>query len=427
MSTRLRRIALAAAAGVLLSSLPGAAEPPQPPGPPASAAPAASAAGPEILHMPLLERRAEQGILRPVPIALSLPRHLALRARRVLVHYRLWGDPDWTTIELRREGARYEGAIPCREISTVTGDLRYHIRVHDADGRVIASAASRASPYRVTIKHDTTLAPGAKRAAKCPDPADCPLGLPGCPSEPVKELPCESDADCVGGMTCSWRGYCERVDRRESWVSLSIEQDFGAVHTSGACSVPSQENTGYACHREDGVQYAGTPVLTNEPVGAGIGPTRVVIGFDRLVHYNTSLGVRAGWALLGAGPTPRGGTAFVPVSAAARATHWFGEDPFARSGLRPFAFLTAGFAMVDVKTSTHVREDPGAVVYQGGNDLEQTVTVWKRAGDGFVGVGGGVALAFGAGSAAFVEVGALEAFPIGALVIAPSAGVMLGF
>ena len=417
MSLRLRILGLAAAAGVLLSAARGAAIPPGEPG----------SVGPEILHMPLLERRAAQGILRAVPISTELPRDVAARARRVLVHYRLWGDPDWTALELRRTAARYDGAIPCREISTVTGDLRYYIRVHDAEGRVIATGASRVKPYRVTIKHDAALAPGAPRTAKCPDPADCPRGLPGCPSERVVQIQCQTDRDCEGGMTCGWRGYCERVDRRQSWVSLSIQQDLGVVSTSGACSVPSQENEGYACYRADGEQYTGNPVLTNEPLGAGRGPTRIVLGFDQLLYYDTSIGVRAGWAIAGAGPTPRGGVEFVPLSIAARATRWFGEDPLARSGLRGFAFVMAGYAMVDVETTTHVREDPTKPPYQGGNDLEQTVDLWKRAGDGFIGVGGGLAFAFAPRAAAFLEVGVLEAFPIGALVIAPSAGVMFGF
>jgi len=415
-------LGLAVAAGVLLSGARGAAEPPAEPAP---AAPGSAAA--EILHMPLLERSAAQGMLRPVPISLELPRDVARRARRVLVHYRLWGDPDWTTIELRQNGARHEGAVPCREISTVTGDLRYHIRVHDAEGRVIGSAASRAKPYIVTIKHDTALGARARRVAKCADPADCPPGLLGCPSERVVKVACKSDLDCKGGMTCSWSGYCERVDRRTSWLSVSVEQDVGVVHATGACSLHAQENEGYACYRADGAQYAGDPVHTNEPLGVGRGPTRVVLGYDHLIHYDTSLGVRAGWVVAGEGPTPREGTELVPLSVSARATHWFGEDPFARSGLRPFAFLTAGYAMVDVNAEAHVREDTTADVHQGGNDLEQTVDLWKRAGDGFVGVGGGLALAFTGGSAAFVEVGVLEAFPFGALVIAPSAGVMLGF
>ncbi len=417
MSRSRRCLALALAASVSLSGTRSDAD--------VSEAPRSE--GPEILHMPLLERVAEQGILQAAPITLDLPSEVAGRARRVLVHYRLWGDPDWTTLELRRAGARYAGAIPCLEISTVTGDLRYYIRVHDAEGHVIAAAASRAKPYLVTIKHDDALASDTPYVARCPDPADCPRGLPGCPSELVVEIACKSDADCEGATTCSWRGFCEREVRTRNWISLSIEQDLGVISRSGACSVQAQEHEGYACYRADGKQYVGSPVLTNEPLAVGRGPTRVVLGFDRLIHYNTSLGVRLGFAVLGSGPTPRDGTAFVPVSVAARATHWFGEDPFARPGPRPFAFVTAGYAMVDVETTAHVREDPTATVYQSSNDLEQSVDLWKRAGDGFVGLGGGVAFPLSRRTAAVAEIAVLEVFPFRAFVIAPSAGVMLGF
>lgn len=422
MSASLRPFAAAAAfafaAGILLCGARGAADP---------AEEEQGPLGPEILHIPLLERRAEQGILRPVPIEAELPRDVAIRARRVLMHYRLWGDPDWTTLEMRRSGTHYEGIVPCLEISTVTGDLRYYIRVHDVEGHVIASAASRAAPYIVTIKHDTTLAGASKQVAKCPDPADCPRGLPGCPSERVVEIQCQADSDCEGGLTCSWRGVCERAERRKNWISLSAEQDFAVVHTTGACSVYAQESQGYACYRADGAQYIGSPVYTNEPAGAGPGPTRLLVGFDRVVYFDTSIGVRAGWAVAGEGPTPRAGTAFVPVSASLRLTHWFGNDLFARSGFRPFAFVTGGYAMVDIKTSVHLREDPSQPAYQGNNDLEQTVDVWKRAGDGFIGIGGGLAFAFSTRWAAVVDAGVVYTVPFGALVIAPSAGVMVGF
>lgn len=383
--------------------------------------------GPQMLHLPLLERKAEQGILRPVPILIDLPEEQALRARRVLLHYRLWGEPDWTTLELRRKGARFEGAIPCLEVSTVTGDLRYYIRVHDADGSVIASAASMAKPYVVTIKHDTTLGEGARRVAKCPDPADCPRGLPGCASERVIDVPCRSDADCNKGTTCGFRGICERTERRKTWVSASIEQGFGVIARAGACSVWAQEHEGFACIRADGEQYIGNPVLTNEPPGVAVAPTRVVLGVDRLVAQDLTVGLRVGVSVRGAGPTARNGTGYVPVMVAARVTHWFGDDPFARAVVRPFAFLTAGYAMTDLRTSISVREDPTKAPLQGNNDLEQSLTLWKRAGDGFAGAGAGVSLPLGARAAAFAELSAVGVFPFGAFVVTPSAGVMLGF
>jgi hypothetical protein len=381
--------------------------------------------GPQVLHLPESQRLAEQGILRPVPVVADLPVDISVRTRRVLVHYRLWGDPDWTTLELRRNGVRYEGAIPCLEISTVTGDLKYYIRVHDAEGKVIATGASRADPYRVTIKHDDQLETVATRA-KCPDPADCPAGLPGCPSERVIEIACQTDTDCEGGSTCSWRGFCERIQRKKNWVSLGISQDIGIVPTTGACSIYQQEHAGYACFRADGEQYIGNPVLTNERPGIGRGQTRVIAGFDRLVHYDTTLGLRVGWAFA-EGPTPRSGTEFVPFSVSARVTHWLGKDPFAHDGWRPFFFVTAGYSMVDVKTVAHVREDPLAASYQGGNDLEQTVDLWKRAGDGFAGIGGGTVFSWQSGRAAFIELAVHSVFPFSALVVVPTAGVTLGF
>ncbi|HMJ53169.1 MAG TPA: hypothetical protein VK540_13875 [Polyangiaceae bacterium] len=392
----------------------------------AEAPPKPESFGPEMIHLPALERQAEQGILRPVPIAVELPDDLNLRARRVLLHYRLWGEPDWTTLQLRSRGARYEGAIPCLEVSTVTGDLKYYIRVHDNEGRVVASAGSRAKPYVVTIKNDWALSAGAKAPARCPDPADCPAGLPGCPSEKV-EVVCQTDKDCEGGLTCSWRGVCEKIDRRRDFFLLSVAQDFGLVATSGACSVHAQENEGYACYRSDGGQYIGSPVMTNEPVGVGPGPTRLMVGFEHLFYYDTSVGVRVGWAALGVGPTPRGGTPFFPLSVALRATHWFGSDLFARSGWRPYAFVTGGYGMSDIKARTQVREDPRAQSRQPGNDLEQRLVVWKRAGDGFVGAGGGVAFAFDPRRMLSIEAALLQAFPYGALIVAPTLGGMFAF
>lgn len=419
-----RALAFSLTAGLALTSAHGAGEPPR--------APAKDEAPePQSLHIPVLERAAEQGILRPVPLSVELPGDLVLRARRVLVHYRLWGMPDWTTIELRRNGLKHEGAIPCLEVSTVTGDLRYYIRVHDADGRVIATAASLARPFVVSIQHDAALAEAGKpqpRAGKCPDPADCPRGLPGCPSEAVVKIQCASDDDCDAGTICGFSGYCEKPTRRKSWVSLGLSQDFGVLPMSGACVTYSQENLGYACFRDDGEQYDGNPILTNEPPAGAIGNTRVVASFERLVHFDTTIGARVGFAFAGWGPTSPNGTTFFPLSIALRAAHWFGQDPFGPGGgLRPYVFLTAGAAMFDLQARGHVREDPEHVALQGDNDLEQNLDVWRRAGDGFVGAGAGLAIPFRGRMAAFGELGVVEVFPFGAVVFTPAAGMMMGF
>jgi hypothetical protein len=393
---------------------------------PASPEDARRALGPSVLKVPVTQKKSEQGILTPVPIGIELPSDLD--ARRVLVHYKVFGAERWVTLELTRTGDKYQGAIPCLEVSTITGDIVYYVRVHDAAGQVIAYSGSRHAPYRVRIVHDTARSSETRGGASCPDPSDCPPGLLGCPSAEVERLPCRSDADCEGGMTCGWDGYCEMDPRRANWLSVEVEQQLGLVATTGACSVPSQENEGYACRRDDGATYIGNPIYTNEPLALGWAPTRLVLGYERVVFYDTSVGMKLGYAFMGSGPTPPGGGEFLPFSAELRFVHWFGEDPFARQGLRPYAAIGGGFQMVDIHIAAHVREDVTAPMgIQGGNDLEQTLDVYKRAGDGFVMVGGGLVLAITPGFGLSAELRALEVFPFSAAVLSGTLGARGGF
>lgn len=390
-----------------------------------SAAAAEASSGPRLLHVPEVAKSVEQGVLTPVPITLEVPADLA--ARRVLLHYHVFGAAEWRTLELRREGTQYRGAIPCLEVSEMTSEIRYYIRVHDAAGAVLAFSGTRAGPYKVAIHHPSARPDLASGAGKCPDPAECPPGLPGCPSAEVERIPCVRDRDCEGGLTCGWDHFCGEDPRRRNWFGLDIAQDFGIVAPQGACSVPSQENAGFACYRaRDGAVYTGRPVYTNEPLALGRSPTRAWISYERVLFYNTSVGVRIGYAFLGDGPTLPGAVDFVPYSAELSARYYLGADPFARRGLRPFIGLGAGFAEFDVSFDLHVREDPLAPYGQGGNDLEHTLDVWKRAGDGFISLGAGALYPFSESLGAVAEVSVCQAFPFAATIMRGSAGLRLG-
>jgi hypothetical protein len=381
--------------------------------------------GPRILHVPAASETTDQGILTPVRVALDVPPGLA--ARRVLLHYHVFGAKEWRTIELRREGHRYLGAIPCLEVSEMTSEIRYYIRIHDADGAVIAFSGTRSSPYLVKIHHPSARPDLASGAARCPNPAECPPGLAGCPSEEVERIPCRRDSDCEGGLSCGWDGFCGEDPRRKNWFGLDLAQSAGMFATQGACSVTSQENAGYACYRaRDGAIYRGRPVYSNEPLGAGWAPTRVLLSYERLLFYNTSLGVRVGYAFAGSGPTLPQAAGFVPYSAELVARYWLGKDPFARDGWRVFVGLAAGYAELDIQTDVRVREDPLVSYAQGGNDLEQNLRVWKRAGDALLSLGAGAIYPLTPGFGISCEVSVGQAFPYAASVATASAGIRAG-
>jgi hypothetical protein len=385
----------------------------------------APAAGPRLLHVPASARTVEQGILTPVPISLLVPSDLP--ARRVLLHYKLFGIKEWRTLELRREGARYVGAIPCLEVSSLAGEIRYYIRIHDIEGSVIAFSGTRAAPYRVAVHHPSARPDLNASDARCPDPADCPPGLPGCPSAEVERLPCQRDSDCEGGQSCGWDGFCADDSRRYNWLSLEVSQSAGVVSEQGACSVSNQENEGYSCYRQlDGAIYRGRPVYSDEGFAAGWGQARVLVGYERVLFYNTSLAARVGYAFAGAGPSLPGSAEYVPYSVELLARHWLGNDPFARPGLRGYLMLSVGAAQHDVAFTARVREDPSVPYTQSGNDLEQSLDAWRRAGDGFVAVGAGAAYAISAAFAPSFELSASQTFPYGATLLSANLGIKLG-
>lgn len=399
-----RRRALRVAAACLVASLPGAG----------------LGASREVAHLPVPSRRVAQGILTPVPIELRLPDELA--ARRVLAHYKVWGESEWTTIELHRRGDVWSGAVPCLEVSTITGDLVYYVRIHDRDGGVIGFSGSRHRPHRVKIVYSAP-PPGRGAPARCPDPADCPAGLPGCPSEAVLHVPCDDDADCEAGLVCGWEGYCTDERPPLDWVSVAGSQSLGIVDARDACSVGSQEREAWACFREDGAQYLGTPGPTGERVQAALGPTRLVVGYERVTSPATSLGARAGFAVRGEGRAAGAQVGYVPWSLEARGSWYPGRDPFVARLARPYVFTALGLAMHDLETTVRIREDPRGAARQRGNALEQRVTAWKRAGDASVAVGAGLFLGWSERAGLELEVSAAEAFPYAATLVDARLGV----
>jgi hypothetical protein len=154
--------------------------------------------------------------------------------------------------------------------------------------------------------------------------------------------------------------------------------------------------------------------------------TRVRLSYDRLLFYDTSLGLRVGYAISGEGPTLPGGARFMPYSAELVVRHWLGADPFARRGWRAFLAASAGIAEYDIETTRTMREDPLAPYSQGGNDLEQSVRVRKRAGDAQIAIGAGATYAVSEGFGIEFELTASQAFPFPATLATGSIGLRAG-
>lgn len=232
---------------------------------------------------------------------------------------------------------------------------------------------------------------------------------------------------------------------RKNWITLTFSPDLSIVSGSNVCTKDSRETNHYACVRNDAARtaYVGTPTLDNGDninAGVGISTLRVMVGYDRLLIDNLSIGARIGFAFNGASG---GNTSFLPVHAEVRLGFWPGKTPFVGSVVRPYFTVSGGVAQVDTKVQVQVLEDGktcGAkspsntnspcTIPSSDNHLEdrvQTLTVYRQAGLGFGSVGFGVQFAPTSAVALYLAVRGSVTFPVVTGVISPEGGLSLGF
>jgi hypothetical protein len=436
---------------------------------PASSAPSATppAAQGDMIHTP----PAEQVALTPVPIYVELPSGVTVV--KVVARYKPFGSPEWKTLELRKLGSGYGGEVPCRDVGSATGELLYFVQATDTAGDVVSMSGTRSTPHKVPIKNAITAEPphlpGVAPPAKCTDSADCPPGLPGCPSgkggagskgwgvsceqdsecseglsckngvcesgEKEAEEPkasgrlCDTSAECETGETCT-KGVCEREASgkkgRKVWLSLNLGQDISFIGSQpDVCGTPEKLHAPqYTCIDQDGYLYEGIP----EPGGPGKGnsikggphlaTTRIMAGLDVLIANNVTLGTRVGYVF---GTAP--GRSLSSLHVEGRVAFWFGREPFARERIRPYLVVAGGLAAIDDKLEVPISEtDLSKSPY-----ATQTLTAWRRTGGGFVGGGGGALFPFAPGHGILAELKLQAMFPDFGLALAPSIGYALGF
>jgi hypothetical protein len=229
---------------------------------------------------------------------------------------------------------------------------------------------------------------------------------------------------------------------KANWITISFAPDLAYVSGTDVCSQQSQQGAHYACLRADGSRYVGTPTLGNGDQinpGMALATMRVMLGYDRLVHPNITVGLRAGFAFNGA-PSP---ASFLPVHGEARLGIWPGHDPFVGRGVRPMILVSGGLAQVDVKVNVPVVEDgnacgampptttqsPCTTPSSDGvtEQRQQTLTVYRQNGLGFAAVSAGVQFAPSTRVALHLALRGSVTFPSVSAVLSPEAGFSVGF
>lgn len=231
----------------------------------------------------------------------------------------------------------------------------------------------------------------------------------------------------------------------KNWFTLSFAPDIALVSGSNVCTLDSQGGGHYVCLRPDGSRYQGAPTLNNgDNINGGLtlATMRVMLGYDRLVHPNITVGLRAGFAFNGAsGP----GVSFLPVHGEARLGIWPGHDPFVGKGVRPMIILSGGVAQVDAKVNVQVLEDGTKCGAANPNDTnspcmtksnkvddqieqrQQTLSAYKQNGLGFAAATVGVQFAPSTRVALHLAARGSVTFPALTAVISPEVGLSVGF
>lgn len=202
---------------------------------------------------------------------------------------------------------------------------------------------------------------------------------PPSPPQPVStevDLGGKSDAD-VSSEGESWRDT-------PNWVSLGLQQDiYYHSATKWVCN-----RTQYRCWDASNIPHDYTSEATdgagNQISGAKLklATLRVLLGYERLLTKNISVGLKLGMVISGKAPRVLGDPAVVSVHGEARGAYYLGDNPFEPSNkLRPYALGAVGIAEVSSKVGVNIK-----LIEQ---NTSQTVLAWKRSGKFFMAAGFG--------------------------------------
>ncbi len=412
---------------------------------------------------------------RPIPMSCTTEED-AVKAE---LRYKEFGGEKWKTIKMKKKGDFFQAEIPC-SATMLAGALRVYVRAHDASGDVIDTFGTKSKPFEFNIVPKTDAEPPAfpdwDPPARCAEEVECPPDFPGCKSGGGGSkgwgASCDSTSECQSGLACV-DGSCETAQScdidadcpsgkcksgvcqagegpsgpfKKNWIGFHVAQDLAIVGGDDVCSQTSQKDNGFACFYQDTEnQYNFDPQPSRaNKISTGIAPatTRIMLSYDRVLGRNLTLGARLGYAI-GGGPSA-GDKKFLPFHGEVRVGYWFGKEPFAKKGIRPYIAGGVGIAQVDAKLPVTVVDcalDPngnsqvGTTAYttcatdQGSGAIlgkEQKLDAFKKLGQSFINIGGGAMYALSPNSGIQLNLNVMFMLPTSGTVIEPSLGYVFG-
>lgn len=411
----------------------------------------------------------EQLVNTPVPVYFEPAADQAVK--KASLRYKPFGAPKYKSIDMKPMGKGFGALIPCEEVTT-TGDVKYYFVLTDESGDAAGTVGSADDPFKVPIKNEIEGAapklPGEKPPAQCKEKADCPPGLPGCPSGEKRGdkgwgASCEKNAECKEGYVCL-NGTCEEgkggdgaggasggseEDKLNKSNMVGLWAQLDALIISGAEEVCNGQNASYICFdKGTSNQFFGNAVPqkgTNGIQGGfGVGGARLMLSYDRKIHKVTkglTVGARIGFAF-GGSPSPENqppngsliglAKGFLPVHAEVRVSYHFLGSMFQRMKVSPYAFIGGGLAQVNASVPVQVCDSvirPGDKTGNGcpAGTVLREVDAYQITGLNFIGFGAGVNFAFHQYVGVAFELKAMIMLPTFGVVLAPTIGPVFGF
>ncbi|HEY4015099.1 MAG TPA: hypothetical protein VGM06_17265 [Polyangiaceae bacterium] len=389
-----------------------------------------------------------QAFRTPLPLYVEVAPDLS--ATKVVVRYKPIGAGEFKTMTLDKKRKGFAGQIPCEDVGGREGELLYYVQALDANGDLVGSSGRSLTPHTVSIVRkldgEAPHLPGeappeacasASSAAPPPstdnttaDTSDCPPGFPGCHAD-NEPSSCESRDDCTAGEDCIDRvckksGDDDSGPFKKNWIWFGVQADLLSMPGANPACAGGQ---GYSCFRSDNGAYLATTPVANfdDQVLSGFATApmvRILIGYDRALGNNFSLGGRLGYTILGGGPQRPAangndaGPSFMPIHLEARVAYWFGAHPFAHKGVRFNLFLSGGLTEVDASQNIDLQTAPGTVPI--------FVDAWRKTGTGFVAGGPAIMYAVSRNGGITLEVKPEILFPTFGFAVAGTLGYAIG-